>query len=224
MSQWQSRRHSHTLSAAAGTGPAPHSHRVTRRRSMSMANGNHMAAVVAAVQNAALGDPDAPSAASLSARRSVAAKAADGGTPTTNGSYSMAMDDTAPSSISHADDDMRDDVLPEEQSPFVLSRPASKSGAKARSRRASEGAHLRMHGGRRESGNELRCETCGKAYKHGSCLTKHLFVPLPPMLSRPSSFPFPAPAPAALLSSAFFRTALFSRVARTTGVSHVDSF
>lgn len=52
-------------------------------------------------------------------------------------------------------------------------------------RRASEGAHL-MPGGpegstpgrgsRARSGSELKCEKCGKGYKHSSCLTKHLFV------------------------------------------------
>lgn len=61
-----------------------------------------------------------------------------------------------------------------------VSRAAS---AAARSRRASEGAGaLGVVGkiGRMRSGSELKCEKCGKGYKHSSCLTKHLFVfPLP---------------------------------------------
>ena len=52
---------------------------------------------------------------------------------------------------------------------------SGKSVAKARSRRASEGAHLSKSEGKRASG-ELRCEQCGKGYKHSSCLTKHLSV------------------------------------------------
>lgn len=47
---------------------------------------------------------------------------------------------------------------------------------KARARRASEGSHLSKGDGKRGSG-ELRCEKCGKGYKHSSCLTKHLSVP-----------------------------------------------
>lgn len=47
---------------------------------------------------------------------------------------------------------------------------------KSRARRASEGAHLSKSDGKRSSGGELRCEKCGKGYKHSSCLTKHLLV------------------------------------------------
>ncbi|KAL8667250.1 MAG: hypothetical protein Q9202_000823 [Teloschistes flavicans] len=48
-----------------------------------------------------------------------------------------------------------------------------RGASKARARRASEGAHLSKSEGKRASG-ELRCEKCGKGYKHSSCLTKHL--------------------------------------------------
>lgn len=55
----------------------------------------------------------------------------------------------------------------------------------SRNRRASDGAGA-LGGvgkiGRMRSGSELKCEKCGKGYKHSSCLTKHLFVfPLPPL-------------------------------------------
>ena len=49
--------------------------------------------------------------------------------------------------------------------------------AKARARRASEGQYLTKTEGKRANG-ELRCEKCGKGYKHSSCLTKHLLVSL----------------------------------------------
>lgn len=49
--------------------------------------------------------------------------------------------------------------------------------SKARARRASEGSHLSRNEGKKSNG-ELRCEKCGKGYKHSSCLTKHLLVSL----------------------------------------------
>ena len=51
------------------------------------------------------------------------------------------------------------------------------SNNKGRGRRASEGAHVIRGEGKRMSGGELRCDQCGKGYKHSSCLTKHLSVP-----------------------------------------------
>ena len=58
-----------------------------------------------------------------------------------------------------------------------------KANSKARNRRASEGSRLSKGDGKR-SGSDLRCEKCGKGYKHSSCLTKHLLVTL--SLLRPS--------------------------------------
>jgi hypothetical protein len=46
---------------------------------------------------------------------------------------------------------------------------------KPRVRRASDGTPLTKEG-RKQNRVELRCEKCGKGYKHSSCLTKHLFV------------------------------------------------
>jgi hypothetical protein len=50
--------------------------------------------------------------------------------------------------------------------------PDRKLSTKARNRRASEGSFLKSESKRAAS--ELRCDTCGKGYKHSSCLTKHL--------------------------------------------------
>ncbi|KAI5853394.1 hypothetical protein BZA05DRAFT_27696 [Tricharina praecox] len=52
----------------------------------------------------------------------------------------------------------------------------------SRNRRASDGAGA-LGGvgkiGRMRSGSELKCEKCGKGYKHSSCLTKHLWEHTP---------------------------------------------
>ena len=56
--------------------------------------------------------------------------------------------------------------------------PADKGmGSKSRNRRASEGSYLAKGEGKRVT-SELHCDTCGKSYKHSSCLTKHLYVSL----------------------------------------------
>ena len=59
---------------------------------------------------------------------------------------------------------------------------ASSTPTNRRVRRASEGAHVLLGGEsseekvRGKGGVELKCDKCGKGYKHSSCLTKHLFV------------------------------------------------
>jgi hypothetical protein len=53
---------------------------------------------------------------------------------------------------------------------------ASSKNLKNRNRRASEGSYL-IKGEGKKSAADLRCDTCGKGYKHSSCLTKHLYVP-----------------------------------------------
>lgn len=80
------------------------------------------------------------------------------------------------SSLDEAFDD--DDLMQDgETVADGMPRGRTDTGAsKTRARRASEGAHLSKGDGKRASG-ELRCEKCGKGYKHSSCLTKHLSVP-----------------------------------------------
>lgn len=46
--------------------------------------------------------------------------------------------------------------------------------SKMKMRRASDGTRLTKK--ERSNTGELKCEHCGKAYKHGSCLNKHLSV------------------------------------------------
>lgn len=44
--------------------------------------------------------------------------------------------------------------------------------SKLNMRRASDGTRLTRK--EKAAAGELKCEHCGKAYKHGSCLNKHL--------------------------------------------------
>jgi len=67
--------------------------------------------------------------------------------------------------------------------PPLSSLPEAEKGSssKSRIRRASEGSRL-IKGENKKASAELRCEKCGKGYKHSSCLSKHLLVsPFPPL-------------------------------------------
>ncbi|TVY55278.1 hypothetical protein LSUE1_G010082 [Lachnellula suecica] len=66
------------------------------------------------------------------------------------------------------DDDQMDDMDDEEETGFKQSRM----------RRASEGQHLTKDG-KKVNGGDLKCDKCGKGYKHSSCLSKHLWEHTP---------------------------------------------
>lgn len=81
---------------------------------------------------------------------------------------------------------------------------------KTRARRASEGAHLSRSDGKRSSG-ELRCEKCGKGYKHSSCLAKHLLVILA-IYAHSYTLVTSSLIPERLLLSIYLCRGLFSRM------------
>lgn len=57
-----------------------------------------------------------------------------------------------------------------------MSPEDAEAAQQARARRASDGQPIKE--GRKFNRPEIHCQHCGKGYKHSSCLTKHLFVPL----------------------------------------------
>lgn len=164
------RPHSHSLSVGS-INPA---HRVTRRKSMSTTAGSNVAAM-AAVAKGIAGAPlaEQPHSHHNAARRPSKPAMQFRG-PALVHSHSMAASVPHQSSpfSSYKNEAMGD-------GPALASLPESEAnGSKSRVRRASEGARQAKGEGKRTSGSELRCEKCGKGYKHSSCLTKHLSVPL----------------------------------------------
>ena len=170
-----SRHHSHSISLGA-VNP---SNRVTRRKSMTSTAVNNVAAIAAAISGA---EEPLPGDVLQSSRRSFTLKS--GGI---RGVESIALGkDTGPSADPYPNDTVGDhDDGPMVASTYGMDGSAVIDGlatgeseermSKSRARRASEGAHLSRSEGKRSSG-ELRCEQCGKGYKHSSCLTKHLLV------------------------------------------------
>ena len=154
-------------------------HRVTRRKSVNGSNAN-MAALTAALR-----DGDRTAAVPIvgaSGRRSTISKPSGGrgglvgslpSPPSSLPSKGIAEIKLKREMSSSAIDDANDMSADDDGSDKVQ---------KARVRRASDGQPLTKEG-KKSSRVELRCEKCGKGYKHSSCLTKHLLVSPPLALS-----------------------------------------
>lgn len=144
-------------------------------------NGSNLAAVAAAVQEAGEGSfvmplPSSHRRSLTTKSNSSVPKVVDGLVPT-YGNYP-----SPPSSLpNHAN--IFDAPRTESNSgmaitdgPSLSTMQSPDSPNKARMRRASEGSQLIKGEGKRVTAGELRCDKCGKGYKHSSCLTKHLYV------------------------------------------------
>ncbi|OJD10537.1 hypothetical protein AJ78_08484 [Emergomyces pasteurianus Ep9510] len=188
------RHHSHSISL----GTVNINHRVTRRKSMTSTAASN--AATAAALAVAMGEsPNAAAAAlstsnsshlhhhhrrGLSTRRAV--ESTSMGTSASGfGSYLArnAAQDTSTPGRKNSPNSIDENTAVEDVSPLGglgggLGAPSSSGkpiiGTKQRSRRASEGSHLIRSDGKRVM-NELRCDRCGKGYKHSSCLTKHMW-------------------------------------------------
>jgi len=167
--QSHSRNHSHSVSS----GSLITNHRVSRRKSVSSNAASNVAAMVAAVRESGdntLGIP-------ISNRRNTMSKgsrSAVGSLPSPPASLpshriritSSGKSDQGESAI---DDDQNDEEMNDED---------DNEFKKSRIRRASEGQHLMKGDKKGEKGapGDLKCEECGKGYKHSSCLSKHKCV------------------------------------------------
>ncbi|KAJ5920864.1 hypothetical protein N7466_009190 [Penicillium verhagenii] len=149
------RQHSHSISLGAVNA----NHRVTRRKSVTTAAANAAAAIAASMkegESALL--PMAAHRRSLGGRKGLESTSVGG---TSGFSSYLSRSVNSPS-----------------QEPQVA-RKASPSNSddgksvKGRNRRASEGAQSKTEG--KHVPADLRCDRCGKGYKHGSCLSKHMW-------------------------------------------------
>jgi hypothetical protein len=175
--QAHSRNNSYSIIGSTLNG----THRVTRRKSMTNTGAN-VAAVAAALQES--GDMPMPLPIAVNTRRNTVSKnglsrsAVVGSLPSPPASLPTRKFVT-PAGAGGVQDSAIDDELND-----MSGDDAESAFQKARVRRASDGQPLVKEGGRKSNRPELRCEKCGKGYKHSSCLTKHLFVPI--FLSLPS--------------------------------------
>ncbi|PHH63598.1 hypothetical protein CDD81_5690 [Ophiocordyceps australis] len=155
--QSHARANSHSLLAGSFNA----SHRVTRRKSMT--NSGHAVAALAAAVTQGGGEPSAAMPI-LGGRRIVSSKRF-GNLP------------SPPSSLpSHKmTTDVKESAIDDE----VQDASGEEGPLQARSRRASDGQPPTGKESKRSNRVEVRCEKCGKGYKHSSCLTKHLWEHTP---------------------------------------------
>ncbi|TQN66929.1 hypothetical protein CSHISOI_08539 [Colletotrichum shisoi] len=166
--------HSRTNSHSILGGALNANHRVTRRKSMTNTAAN-AAAMAAAIKEIG-GDNVTPIA--VSSRRNTASKSAAARAAIVGSLPSPPA--SLPTQKFHLDGktDIHESAI--EDDPNNGSADEGENNAqKARIRRASDGQPLIKEGSRKFNRVELKCETCGKGYKHSSCLTKHLWEHTP---------------------------------------------
>jgi hypothetical protein len=145
-------------------------HRVTRRKSVTNP-GTNVAALAAALRDGER-SPGLP----ITSRRgtiskSAAARAAIVGSLP---SPPASLPSHAHKSMSDIKPELQDSAIDDDFNEMSADEGVDKSD-KTRVRRASDGQPL-VKEGKKSNRVEVRCEKCGKGYKHSSCLTKHLLV------------------------------------------------
>ncbi|CAI7617914.1 unnamed protein product [Penicillium manginii] len=152
------RQHTHSISLGAVNA----NHRVTRRKSVTTVAANAAALVAASLQEGGESTslPMAAHRRSLGGRKGLESTSV-GGASGFSSYLSRSMNS------------------PSQEPPVARKASPSNSDAdgkaipKGRNRRASEGAQIRLDGKRNPA--SIRCDRCGKGYKHGSCLSKHMW-------------------------------------------------
>ncbi|KAK2005323.1 hypothetical protein LZ32DRAFT_623807 [Colletotrichum eremochloae] len=166
--------HSRTNSHSILGGALNANHRITRRKSMTNTAAN-AAAMAAAIKEVG-GDSVTPIA--VSSRRNTASKSAAARAAIVGSLPSPPA--SLPTQKFHLEGKMDVHESAIEDDPNNGSADEGENNAqKARIRRASDGQPLVKEGSRRFNRVELKCETCGKGYKHSSCLAKHLWEHTP---------------------------------------------
>jgi hypothetical protein len=187
----QSRTHSHSVSL----GSFNPTHRVTRRKSVASNSQSHAAAIRAALKE---GGEDAfttplPKQSSVKGSRVANGFQSSMGAPDLEGYPSPPA--SLPNHASQFSFPKKNTYATNNESAIddrtsTLKVKDIGAANKARARRASEGTPLGP-GKERGAPGDLKCDKCGKGYKHSSCLTKHLFVSpaLRARYARKSRFP-----------------------------------
>ncbi|KAG6033977.1 hypothetical protein E4U41_006730 [Claviceps citrina] len=168
--QAHARNNSHSLLSSSLNA----NHRITRRKSVTAPIPN-VAALTAAVNN---GDQTGAIPIANSSRRQTISKAALARTSVVGSLPSPPASLPTYRSVPEAKHESQDSAIDDGND---TSADEAAKLQHARSRRASDDQPPSKDG-KRSNRIEVRCEKCGKSYKHGSCLTKHLWEHTPEWL------------------------------------------
>ena len=139
-------------------------------------NAANIAAVAAAINGADEATFGAPNRGSLNSRTSGSNHGVESMSP--GNTSSLATKPYTGNAVSKHDSLPGQEIDTADNGTAVADGPnfaeSNEYSSRARGRRASEGSHLAKNDHKRASGSDLKCEKCGKGYKHSSCLTKHL--------------------------------------------------
>lgn len=185
-----SRNNSHSHAHSALSGALNASHRVSRRKSITN-NGTNVAAVAAALTEA--GDKMTPLPMTINGRRGTSSKPAAARSALVGSLPSPPASLPTHKFVMSGKPDLQESAI-DDDSNEISAEEGENGPQNDRVRRASDGQPLAKEG-KRSNRIELHCEKCGKTYKHSSCLTKHLLVPL--FLSTASSPRCPSLVPTA---------------------------
>ncbi|PTB64276.1 hypothetical protein BBK36DRAFT_1207295 [Trichoderma citrinoviride] len=165
--------HSHSLLAGA-LNPT---HRITRRKSVTTSGANVAALAAALRESEQSGAVPIASGGRRNTSNAMTAKQAS--------AQRTGLVDSLPSppaslpnkSVLEAKREVTDSAIDDDSNELSADEAAAHQD-QSRIRRASDGQPLTKDG-KKSSRVEVRCETCGKGYKHSSCLTKHLWEHTP---------------------------------------------
>jgi hypothetical protein len=170
--QSHSRNNSYSLLTASALNPT---HRVTRRKSVTNP-GTNVAAITAAIRD---GERSPAMPITLGARRNTSSKTAAARAAIVSSLPSPPASLPSQTHKAMSDLKLQDSAIDDDGNDMSADEDPNDKSQKARARRASDGQPL-LKEGRKSNRIEVRCDKCGKSYKHSSCLTKHLLVSLPP--------------------------------------------
>lgn len=206
--QSHARTNSHSHPHSLLTGALNPTHRITRRKSVTTPGANVAALAAALRESEQSGAIPIASGGRRNTSNAITSKQAS--------AQRTGLVDSLPSppaslpnnkSLLEAKREVTDSSAIDDDSNELSADEAAAHQDQSRIRRASDGQPLTKDG-KKSSRVEVRCETCGKGYKHSSCLTKHLLVSLPSCafaicacLGLGAATPHPASGPPTLLSS-----------------------
>ncbi|KAL6859618.1 hypothetical protein J3F83DRAFT_315409 [Trichoderma novae-zelandiae] len=169
--------HSHSHSHSLLAGALNPTHRISRRKSVTAPGANIAALAAALRESEQMGAVPIASGARRNTSNAITSKQASVQRTGLVNSLPSPPASLPNKSLLEAKQEVTDSAIDDDSNELSADEAAAHQD-QGRIRRASDGQPLTKDG-KKSSRVEVRCETCGKGYKHSSCLTKHLWEHTP---------------------------------------------